>query len=251
MVIYFSGTGNSRWCAQTLADKLNDDLLDSMSYIKNCIAADLISGKPWVFVGPTYAWQLPRVFDQFIRSGSFNGNQDAYFVLTCGSEIGNAGKTLEALCRNVGLSYRGILPVAMPENYIAMFNVPSAEKCKKIIQHARPILEKGSEYILQGHSFPTVKITVIDKLKSGPVNQGFYAYFVNAKQFHANDNCIGCGKCVELCPLNNIHLTAGKPVWGDHCTHCMACICYCPSEAIEYGKHSIGRTRYRCEDYLK
>ena len=79
-----------------------------MSYIKNCIAADLISGKPWVFVGPTYAWQLPRVFDQFIRSGSFNGNQDAYFVLTCGSEIGNAGKTLEALCHDVWLTYRGI-----------------------------------------------------------------------------------------------------------------------------------------------
>ena len=60
--------------------------------------------------------------------------------------------------------------------------------------------------------------------------------------------CIGCGKCVELCPLNNIHLENGKPVWGKNCTHCMACICYCPKEAIEYGKKSKGKPRYHFEE---
>ena len=39
-------------------------------------------------------------------------------------------------------------------------------------------------------------------------------------------------------PLNNIRLENGKPVWGKHCTHCMACICDCPKEAIEYGKRA-------------
>ena len=60
-------------------------------------------------------------------------------------------------------------------------------------------------------------------------------------------DCIGCGKCVELCPLNNIHLENGKPLWGKNCTHCMACICYCPKEAIEYGKKSRGKPRYHFE----
>ena len=59
--------------------------------------------------------------------------------------------------------------------------------------------------------------------------------------------CIGCGKCVELCPLNNIRLENGKPVWGKNCTHCMACICYCPKEAIEYGEKSKGKPRYHVE----
>jgi len=47
--------------------------------------------------------------------------------------------------------------------------------------------------------------------------------------------------------LNNIHLENGKPVWGKNCTHCMACICYCPKEAIEYGKKSKGKPRYHFE----
>ena len=73
---------------------------------------------------------------------------------------------------------------------------------------------------------------------SGPVNPVFYRFFVKADAFRATGACIGCGKCVELCPLNNIHLENGKPVWGKNCTHCMACICYCPKEAIEYGKRA-------------
>ena len=46
---------------------------------------------------------------------------------------------------------------------------------------------------------------------------------------------------------NNITLQTGKPVWGQNCTHCMACICYCPAEAIEYGKKSLGKPRYHFE----
>ena len=60
-------------------------------------------------------------------------------------------------------------------------------------------------------------------------------------------DCIGCGQCVKRCPMNNVALKDGKPSWGKNCTHCMACICYCPKEAIEYGKKSVGQPRYHFE----
>ncbi len=37
------------------------------------IGAELQSEKPLGVCVPTYAWQLPRVFGDFIRSGSFQG----------------------------------------------------------------------------------------------------------------------------------------------------------------------------------
>ena len=60
--------------------------------------------------------------------------------------------------------------------------------------------------------------------------------------------CIGCGKCEKLCPLNNITLQNARPVWGTNCTQCMACICYCPTRAIEYGKKIAGKPRYHFEE---
>lgn len=248
MVVYFSGTGNSRYCAEMIADKLGDSLLDSRSYIKNCIAADLISDR-WVFVAPTYSWQLPLIFSDFIRSGSFSGGNDAWFVMTCGGDIGNAGEHIQKLCNEKGLNFKGVLQVVMPENYVAMFPVPDAEEASKIVEAAVPCLEAGIRRIYEGEPFPEWKHGFIDKFKSGPVNKGFNKYWVKAEKFYVKDSCIGCGKCSEQCVANCISMENGKPVWGQGCTHCMACICNCPVEAIEYGKVSVGKPRYKCVEY--
>lgn len=249
MIVYFSGTGNSRYCAQMLASKLEEELTDSFYYIKNQISAELISGTPWVFVSPTYCWQLPHVFADFIRNARLEGCKDAYFVMTCGSDIGNAGAKIEKLCREVGLHYKGVLPVVMPENYIAMFEVPQSELAKKIVIVAKRSLLKAVRAIRKGERFKTSKAKLSDKFKSGPLNPIFYKLFVKAKPFYATDACIGCGKCETACVLGNVTMKDKRPVWGDACTHCMACICGCPTEAIEYGKKSIGKPRYQCEEY--
>ena len=45
-------------------------------------------------------------------------------------------------------------------------------------------------------------------------------------------------------PLGNITMEDKKPHWNGNCTHCMACIGGCPSEAIEYKRKSKGKPRY-------
>ena len=139
MIVYFTGTGNSRYCAQMLAEKLGDGLVSAFDFVRDGIAAELVSQKPWVFVAPTYGWRLPRIFAGFIRSGSFSGSRDAYFVMTCGSDIGNAAYHNHALCGETGFRCRGTFPVVMPENYIAMFNAPQEGQARKIIPLIRMV----------------------------------------------------------------------------------------------------------------
>ena len=246
MVIYFSGTGNSRYAAELLACQLKDDILDAVRQIKAGERSVFRSDRPWVFVAPTYSWRLPHVFEDYIRKADFSGSRDAYFILTCGDDIGNAGKYAAQLCEEKRLLYRGVLEVVMPENYIAMFNAPDAEEARRIVAKSKPVLMKGAELIQQENPFPEHKSSTIDQLKSGIVNDVFYQLFVKADAFFTTDACIGCGKCVEACPLNNIHLAEKRPAWDKNCTHCMACICGCPTEAIEYGKKSKGKPRYQC-----
>ena len=249
MIVYFSGTGNSRYCAQLLADRLEEECVDTFHYIRDGIAAELTSSRPWIFVAPTYSWQLPRIFAQFIRSSRFSGSREAYFIMTCGSDIGCAGTKNRALCQEKGLYYKGTLPVVMPENYIALFSAPQPEEAQAIIAAARPVLERGAACIQAGKDLPEAKTGVLDHLKSGMVNTLFYRFNVKAKPFMVSSACISCGRCVRNCPLGNLRLQDGKPIWGNHCTHCMACICGCPTKAIEYGRASRGKPRYQCPEY--
>lgn len=248
MIVYFSGTGNSRFAAKMIASHIGDKVVDAGTFIKQNRWAELRSERPWVFAAPTYAWQLPRIFADFIRRGSFDGSRTAYFVMTCGSEIGNAATKIKELCWEKGFAYHGVLPVVMPENYIAMFRVPGPDEAFGIIEKAMPLLQRGIECIRQGRAFPDVKAGFADRLRSA-INPLFYSMFVKTKKFHAIDTCTGCGKCVRDCPMNNISISDRKPRWGSACTHCMACICGCPEEAIEYGKRSRGKPRYQCREY--
>ena len=245
MIVYFSATGNSHYCADRLGTLLSEEVVDAFPLIR-AGKASLHSDHPWVFVAPTYSWQLPRFFATFLQEAQLSGNKDAYFVLTCGSEIGNADKGLSTLCQQIGLTYRGVFPIVMPDNYIVLFRPPTAEESKEIVHAAQPTLEQCAAAIKAGQDFPPRRIHVMDRLKSGPVNAGFYRFFIKASRFYATDQCIGCGKCANVCVLNNIHLVDGKPVWGNHCTHCMACICLCPQKAIEYGHSTQKKGRYQC-----
>lgn len=248
MIVYFTGTGNSRYCAFQIAHSLNDEVIDCFSYLQSGCSAQLHSEQPWIFVAPTYGWQLPRIFEEFLRRSHFSGSHDAWFVMTCGSEIGYPEPRIRTLCQALGLRCQGVFPVVMPENYIALFSAPEEAEARQIITAARPALERAISDITSGTPFPPQQPSLLDRLKSGPIHWLFYRFYIKASPFYAADSCIGCGKCVRDCPFCNIQLVDGSPVWGNQCTHCMACICGCPVQAIEYGKISRGKPRYQCPE---
>ena len=244
MVIFFTGTGNSRYVAEGIALLTNDKLVSANEFIKATKTASFTSEAPYVFVSPTYAWRIPQIFLDFIESGTFSGNSSAYFLMTCGDDIGSAGEFLTELCGKKNLDFKGVAKVLMPENYVAMYDVPNKAESEQIIADADRTIKTISELIKSGRALPFEKKSSFANLKSRQINPIFYSLFVKAKGFRVTDKCIGCGKCEELCPLNNIKLSDGKPIYGKDCTHCMACICGCPTEAIEYKKKTVGKLRY-------
>ncbi len=242
MVLYFSGTGNSKRIAGLLAEGLNEELFsinDGLKYGAKFTSDD----KRLVVVSPVYSWRLPKTVGKWLAENVL-GEHEVYFALTCGDEIGNAEKYLKKYCRKNGLIFKGIAQIIMPENYIVMFDCPSVDECRRIIAEAENGLGGLIEKIKNGEALPSRKVGLMDKLKSGIVNDCFYTFYVSARKFKVVGECVSCGKCVTVCPLNNVKLVDGKPKWGKACTHCMSCMCNCPKEAIEYGKNSVGKRKY-------
>ena len=247
MILYFSGTGNSKYVAQRIADALGDEIVNLNDRIKSGDTSPVETGERVIIVTPTYAWRIPRVVRDWLLKTELRGARLAWFVMTCGSEIGNADRYNRDLCTEKGLACMGTAQIVMPENYIAMFSAPQADKARQIVAKAEPDIDRAIADIQADQPFAPTRNKLYDRLMSGPVNPIFYKCFVKADAFIASSACIGCGQCAKRCPMNNVAIKDGKPSWGKNCTHCMACICYCPTSAIEYGKKSVGQPRYHFE----
>ena len=247
MILYFSGTGNSKYVAKRIADALGDEIVNLNARIKASDTSPVETDERVIIVTPTYAWRIPRVVRDWLRKTELRGAKQVWFVMTCGSEIGNADKYNRELCAEKAISCMGTAQIVMPENYIAMFSAPQADKARQIVAKAEPDIDRAIAGIQADQPFAPTRNNLYDRFMSGPVNPIFYKFFVNADAFTVSDACISCGQCAKRCPMNNVTLKDGKPVWGRNCTHCMACICYCPVSAIEYGKKSVGQPRYHFE----
>lgn len=242
MILYFSGTGNSRYVAEKIAETSGDKMISIGERIKRHDYSAITSEKSLVFVGPVYAGRYPRVMDDFIEKVDFAGVQQAYFIATCAATPWQTVSYVKKMCDLKKFTFRGFNSVVMPQGYVAGGGTQPDEANDKVLSQAAPKIEKIAVTIAKNEALPDEKPgkAVMSKL----INPMMYATMIKSRAFKFTDKCAGCGKCVDRCPLNNIKLVGGKPVWGSECTHCMACIAGCPNEAIEYGKKTKGKTRY-------
>ena len=174
MVLYFSGTGNSKYIAKRIAEAIQENAVDLNMKIKENDTSPLQTGRDVIIVTPTYAWRIPKIVSEWIDKTEFIGGKRIWFVMNCGSEIGNAAKYNRELSEQKKLQYMGTAQILMPENYIAMFDAPEAEEARKIIAKAEPDIEKVIAYIRNGKEFCLPRNNLYDRFMSGPVNPIFY-----------------------------------------------------------------------------
>lgn len=244
MILYFSGTGNSAFVAEVISKKIEDDIISLNKRIKQTDYSPIKTEKPIVIVTPTYAGRIPRVVNDFIKKVDFIGNKSVYFISTCAVTPYQSEKCIKKLCSQKELFLKGFQSIIMPQNYIVMYDIKSKHENDKIIHSSIPKIQQLAEVILNNKDFP--KEAGGNGAMTYVLNPLMYSTMIKSKKFFATSNCNGCGKCVEVCPLNNVTLFNGKPKWDKNCTHCMACINSCPQKSIEYGKSTKGKNRYLC-----
>ena len=235
-VLYFTGTGNSAYVANKIAKSTGGNIICINDMLKSGTSGEIRSGENIIICAPVYAWRIPAVVEKWLRDVSLPDAEKVWFLLTCGSEIGNAAKYCRGLSVDKGLKYMGTASFLMPCNHITMFEVPDKQKADEIVSRADPVMEKCAREIFLEKELAEDAPGLPDRLKSSIITPIFYKMFIRTKPFYVLDSCIGCGKCALMCPLNNIKIVDGTPQWGNNCTHCLSCICRCLESAIEYGK---------------
>ena len=252
MIAYFTGTGNSRYVAEMLGDLLEDEVFSINESLRQGKQAVWEGKKPLVFVCPVYVSAPPRIFLDFIRKASISGCRKVYFIVTsAGTSVCACPYYTKKLASEKSLLYMGTANVTMPQNYLVMFKTKEKAESDAIVASAESRIKELAAIISRQEEFPDPGVKKWEIISTEMCLDFCYNRVMKAKKFTVGDSCISCGTCERVCPLGNVKLADGKPVWGDACTHCMACINLCPKSAIEYGKGTVGKPRYKCIRYQK
>ncbi len=253
MILYFTGTGNSRFIAEQLSSLLNDELVSINECLRSGETKEFISEKPYIFVAPIYACNLPRVFDEFIKNTKFDGNKNIYVVANAGENSSGAFYNVKKLFEDKNLTLKGFEEIKMPSNYIVMFNPSDSEESKTLLNKSLDKINTIAEKVMNNEEFSIDrKMGLSSKFASSKfVNNLFYNKFINDKGFYSTDECTGCTLCEKVCPLNNITMSENRPKWNGNCTHCVGCISVCPKRAIEYKNKTQGKNRYYLPENTK
>lgn len=241
MIFYFSGTGNSAWCAKQLAHLIDDQAYDITTLTE---IPDIQNAKQIGFVFPVYAWNTPAPMTEFAKKLE-HIKTFTFGVCTCGSE---AGKTMQHFSKIYPLD--SSYSLVMPNNYIIGADIENENVILEKIDIARKELKKISQEILQHKRGYHVLEGSWAKLKSNLVNVGFNTFARSTKPFWTTAACNQCGICAENCPAFAITLSEKGPIWKKTCFQCMRCLNACPNQAIQYGKSTEGKGRYIIQHYL-
>lgn len=248
MILCFTGTGNSLHVADGLSKRLGDEVVSLNNVIKNNLERKFTSDKPFIIVAPIYAWRLPRIIEELLPACTFEGSKKIYFVPTMGAQTGKADKYCEEICKNIGMEFMGLCGVPMPDNYVVMAKMPGEEEIKKKLAEAEDKINLIAQAIKNDIFIRKTDKTLFAGFLSGVINDLFNKKAITDKNYNVNEECMSCGLCEMVCPVNNIQLENGKPVFKGNCMSCYSCIHRCPKAAINIGNKTQKHGRYLCPE---
>ncbi len=223
-ILYFSSTGNSLYIAKKIKEKADGRIVYIPNYNGNGNEFEKI-----IIVTPIYSYGMPsHVFDLIPR---LDKTKELVIVQNYGGMVGGADYYVYNYALQNGKNIKSVYTLKMPENFTLTFTMPKFY-LKSVIKNADKRIEKVVAGIVNGDSvIPRKKRT-----KEATYLKNKSNWHIIGNRFSVNENCIKCGKCISVCPVNNIALVDNKIVFADDCMACLGCYHRCPKKAIVYLK---------------
>ena len=240
MIFYFTGTGNSLFAAKTLAHD-GEEVVSMIEALRSkAFHYTLKDNEPLGFVFPVYFYTVSDPVLELVRNLTVENASFVYAVIPCGASIGAAGGFLKSELKKRGLELQRVDALVVPDGALIFYDIDTPEKMEKQLDAATKELAAIKQAIDKHEGNRITGSSVLGKI-------GLAAYHacMGTRAFHADEKCVGCGKCASICPSGAISMVDGRPAWTKNkCLKCCGCINRCPVSAIQYGKKTASRGRY-------
>lgn len=268
MIYFFSGTGNTCWAAETLAQALGDRLsfipdrlqgavADSMALIEDSFEENEAIG----FCFPVHGWRPPKVVREFVRRLNIDTTGHyVYALCTTGDTVGEAMDIFEKDLAEEKQSGKessrkaihldAAFSLLMPESYVGLpfMDVDKKDREQQKKNKAAADL-KGFIAIIRQHGHAQqLTIGRWPKINSRFLGKYFVDHLVTDRPFWVDSQrCVKCGICADVCPVHDVLGGLGyEPQWrhDGSCLSCFTCYHHCPHHAIEYGRQTKHKGQY-------
>jgi NAD-dependent dihydropyrimidine dehydrogenase PreA subunit len=241
---YYTGTGNSLWTARTLAESLGHANIFSMSAIHQNIVGRRADAVGIIF--PVHVWGLPHRVIDFVSAMA--GDPTAYYFALAvnAGQVAATLLQLKKLMASRDMQLSSGFDLVMPSNYLPWGGPGPVVKQMKRIRDAREKIGKIAVTVVNRENRPVEKGPLWKNILFSWFNKITFPRIPGMdKSFWVDEKCDACRICKAVCPCDNIKTNAdGKPIWNHQCEQCLACIQWCPREAIQFGKRTSRFERY-------
>lgn len=232
--IYFSGTGNTKYCVERFLKRLGED--DRAYPIEGKAAKTAFEDTDIVFAYPVYYSNIPKIVRDFISDNkALWKGKNVFVIATMGLFSGDGAGVAARLLKKYGATVTGGLHLKMPDciGDVGLLKKPP-EQNREIIAAASQKIDRAAEAFKNGKP-PREGLNFFYHI-AGLFGQRLW-FSGKTKSYTQNpkidaEKCVGCGACEKLCPMGNVKLKDGKAVSGDRCTMCYRCFSECPQKAI-------------------
>lgn len=233
--IYFSGTGNSKYCLYKFLEEY--DLNSSAFSIEQSEAVSHIRKSSEIVISyPVQFSNIPKILrDYIVANRELWKGKKIFIIATMGLFSGDGAGVLARLLKKYGAVITGGLHLKMPDNICDEKVLKRTyEKNLRLIENTEGKIKKAAIRLKNGN--PPREGLGIWYHAAGLFGQRLYFYhktkYYTDKLKIDPAKCVGCGLCEKLCPMKNIKSADGTAVAGNKCTMCYRCINQCPKQAI-------------------
>ncbi len=236
-IVYFTGTGNSLDISQRLKEHIDGDVL----YMKDTDIGQLKHYDTVVIVTPVYSFGLPVPVEKFIAAMGGMSDKKFYVILHFAGFAANAAYAAQRLFEKNGLTVQNVYNIRMPVSFTIVATPPKGyvqktlKKSQQAVMRIANCIKNGEAAVQKSNAF-----AFLDKIHDD--NAARWARL--PEKFKVTDECNGCGHCADICPVDNIEMVEGRPIFGAKCVACLACYNRCPRIAIAYGNKKT-KKRYK------
>lgn len=256
LILYFSGTGNTKHIARLFADKMGaqcHSVEEDIAFDNLIQAHDTIA-----FCYPIYGSRVPLIMRKFVTKhmATLKGKKLIIFV----TQVTFSGDGARVLCDLFPEDHAEVIYAEhffMPNNVcnFALLRKVSDKNIQKRLELADAKMSRVCRNIKAGvvkkRGFPAMS-RILGKIQGKPWAGDSRNAFAAEKTMEykakhgvrVDTDCTVCNICVECCPMRNLKNEQGKIVHSDNCTVCYRCVNLCPQRAITTFFHKKPKWQY-------